>query len=97
MAVRGVHEPGGDFFVSAVAFAGLAPNPCPLPHPLPLPSSAASAGEEGGRAVHTSSSLMCSRLGGTEGGKQGQWTDRQRTQLRQRGTRLHWLPPGDDS
>ncbi|KAG2422561.1 hypothetical protein HXX76_015941 [Chlamydomonas incerta] len=41
LAVRGVHEPGGDFFVSAVAFAGLAPNPGPLPHPLPLPLPAA--------------------------------------------------------
>ncbi len=40
LAVRGVHEPGGDFVVSAVCFPGLPPNPQPFPHPLPAPAAA---------------------------------------------------------
>lgn len=38
--MRGVHEPGGDFVVSAVCFPGLPPNPQPFPHPLPAPTAA---------------------------------------------------------
>ncbi|GLI67880.1 hypothetical protein VaNZ11_012170 [Volvox africanus] len=33
VAVRGVHEAGGDFLVSAVCFPGMAPNPHPPPGP----------------------------------------------------------------
>ncbi|GIM14146.1 hypothetical protein Vretimale_17159 [Volvox reticuliferus] len=33
VAVRGIHEAGGDFMVSAICFPGVAPNPHPLPGP----------------------------------------------------------------
>ncbi|GFR50147.1 hypothetical protein Agub_g12308 [Astrephomene gubernaculifera] len=40
LAVRGVHEPGGDFFVSAVCFPGMASHPHPLPSPAQAPAVA---------------------------------------------------------
>ncbi|EFJ48321.1 hypothetical protein VOLCADRAFT_81183 [Volvox carteri f. nagariensis] len=43
LAVRGVHEPGGDFIVNAVCFPGMAPNPHPLPAPVPHRAAAATA------------------------------------------------------
>lgn len=46
LAVRGVHEPGGDFVVSATSYAGLPPNPHPLPGwgPLLVPQQRSQAG-----------------------------------------------------
>jgi hypothetical protein len=40
LAVRGVHEPGGDFVVSAICFPGMAPNPHLLPGSLPTAEQA---------------------------------------------------------
>lgn len=44
VAVRGVHEPGGDFSVSAVCFPGLAPHARTLPPPSRAALAAAAAG-----------------------------------------------------
>ncbi|KXZ42854.1 POLD2 protein [Gonium pectorale] len=43
LAVRGVHEPGGDFVVSAVCLPGLAPHPHPLAGPALRQGPAAAA------------------------------------------------------
>ncbi|GIL57750.1 hypothetical protein Vafri_12896 [Volvox africanus] len=66
VAVRGVHEAGGDFMVSAVCFPGMAPNPHPPPGTALVPQqiSAVAADAAPGDKYIALASGLC--LGGSK-------------------------------